>query len=107
MRGGMSVGHWKERNTCVGDEDSADCGKEGRKEGGLKNRGTSMVRSGMSAETTEGNGYASEEGWVWEKRNVDKGGRKERTRGEKTSLTCQCTAFPPGVPRPAGPLAPC
>ena len=59
--GGMSVGHWKERNTCVGDEDSADCGKEGRKVGGIgmggKNGGT---RSGMSTEMREGREWVCE-----------------------------------------------
>lgn len=83
----------------------------GRKKGGIgmggKNGGTSMVRIGMSIETREGREWVRKDGHGREKRMGDKGGRKERRRRKKTSLTCQCTAFPPGVLRPAGPLAPC
>ena len=51
--GGMSVGHWKERNACVGDKSMVQTGIGM----GGKNGGT---RSGMSAETREGGEWVCE-----------------------------------------------
>ena len=85
-----------------------ECGKE-EKRGELvwernagKNGRMRKGRTGVGWVFKQGNEYTSEE-----ERGSNEGGRDERTRRKKTSLTCQCTAFPPGAPRPAGPLALC
>ena len=77
---------WEGRKKRVISLEERNAGKNGR---------MSKGRRGMSTQVRK------------KIRGSNKGEREERTRRKKTSLTCQCTAFPPGAPTPAGPLALC